>query len=513
MDENYAILSDLHLAEGVDPLTKRVSRFENFYFDKEFERFLIHLQRRGDHSGKPWVFIINGDLIDFLRVTSLPKTPEETRTLPHITPTKRKYGLGTSPAESKWQLEQVIAGHPLFFRSLAWFAFRGNRVVIIKGNHDVNWFWPAVRYRFLEKMQECILEICTSCGQEETRVAEVVDRFEIRQWVYYVKGLLYVEHGNQYDPSNAFRHFLYPLLIDPESPTDLYEIDLPFGSFFLRYFFNKIEYYNPRAANYRYTSTYFLTLWGRHFYEFWNVVRNYFPYFFRTLRKLRVRESQNYREIHDHHVREIDAIGEQEYQQREEFRQIASLHDTYSQETKFDFLVTIFNRPIKKALGALGAVLLLSFLGNLLSQAVQSSGSGFLVRTTLGLLIEYGFILLALFALIMFLRPTPRGVTSREAEPEMLRQKAAQIAGILKVRYITFGHSHVEDMYKIPRSDTWYFNTGTWTPFIDQENQIVRPEVQFPVVIIEDGRARFMQWDDKSNALVDKIFLEDRIQA
>ena len=512
MDENIAILSDLHLGEGVHPVTRRVSRLENFYFDHEFERLLTHLQQRRDETGKPWMLIINGDLIDFLRVTSLPKSPQETSDLAHISPTKRKYGLGTSPAESKWQLEQVIAGHPVVFRSLALFAFAGNRVVIIKGNHDVNWFWPAVRYRFLEKMEGFMREVCSTCGQDENKVAEALDRFEIRQWVYYIEGLLYVEHGNQYDPSNAFKHFLYPLLIDPESPVDLYEIDLPFGSFFLRYFFNKIEYYNPRAANYRYTSSYFHTLWGRHFYEFWNVARNYFPYFFRTLRKFRTREGQNYREIREHHLREIDRIGEEDYGKRDAFREIAGLHQTHAYETGFDFLVSILKRPIKKMAGALVAVLLLSLLGNLFSQAILSSHLNLFLRTTLGLFIEYGFIILAIVAALMFLRPTPGGTTFREAEPETLRQKAAQIARILRVPYITFGHSHVADMWKVPGVDTWYFNTGTWMPFIDLENQIVRPEVQFPVITIENGTARFLRWNPRDNALEDQVLLEERTE-
>jgi hypothetical protein len=134
------------------------------------------------------------------------------------------------------------------------------------------------------------------------------------------------------------------------------------------------------------------------------------------------------------------------------------------------------------------------------------------MRTTLSLFIDYGFILLVILAVLMFLRPTPAGTIYREAEPETLRQKAAQIARILKVPYVSFGHSHVEDMWKIPGREAWYFNTGTWTPFIDLENQIVRPEVQFPVVIVEDSVARSMRWDDRHQTLEDRVLLEDRIQ-
>jgi len=510
MREHYAILSDLHMAEGVEEGSRRLSRLENFYFDSQLENLLTHLEERHARSGIPWVLVINGDMIDFLRVTSLPHEPEDLRALPPLTPTKKRYGLGTSPAESKWQLERVIAGHPVAFRGLARFVLQGNRLVIVRGNHDVNWFWPAVRYRFLEKMEEYMREICENCSLDEALVAQALDRIEIRQWVYYVKGVLYVEHGNQYDPSNAFRHFLYPLLIDPDSPVGLYEIDLPFGSFFVRYFFNKIEYYNPRAANYRYSSAYFNTLWGRHFYEFWNVVRSYFPYFFRTLRKLRAREIQNYHEINEHHQREIDALGEKEYQEREAFRRIADLGEAGAHLTRYDFLFAVLSRPLKKAAAALASVLFLLFLGNLLSQAILSSHMNLFVRTTLGLFIDYGFVGLCLLAALLLLRPTPGGMSYREAEPHTLRRKAARIAQILKVRYVCFGHSHVEDLWKLPGTQAWYFNTGTWTPFIDPENQIVRPEVQFPVVVIEGEKASFMQWDDHRSCLAERVFLEER---
>ena len=44
------------------------------------------------------------------------------------------------------------------FRALARFLLAGHRVVILKGSHDVNWFWPEVRYRFLELMQDHLKE-------------------------------------------------------------------------------------------------------------------------------------------------------------------------------------------------------------------------------------------------------------------------------------------------------------------------------------------------------------------
>jgi hypothetical protein len=61
-------------------------------------------------------------------------------------------------------------------------------------------------------------------------------------WLYYEPGLLYAEHGHQYDSLNSFDDFLHPL-----TPDNL--IDLPVGSFFVRYLFNKVESDYPFADN------------------------------------------------------------------------------------------------------------------------------------------------------------------------------------------------------------------------------------------------------------------------
>ena len=81
-------------------------------------------------------------------------------------------------------------------------------MIIIKGNHDVNWFWPEVRYRFYELMETFLRELCTTQGRKEKEIAGALDRLYVRSWSLYIRNLLYVEHGNQYDPANTFRNFL-----------------------------------------------------------------------------------------------------------------------------------------------------------------------------------------------------------------------------------------------------------------------------------------------------------------
>jgi len=507
---DYAIVSDFHLAEGKRPATQRYSRHENFLSDRAFEQFLLHLEKLAEQKGRPWTLIFNGDLLDFLRVTSIPSRDAYPKGLPRLTSTKRKYGLGTSPAESKWQLERIVEGHTTFFRALAGFLLAGNEVIIIKGNHDVNWFWPEVRYRFLELLGQFLSELCPDRLNREKKIGRALDRLHIRPWSFHIEGLLYVEHGNQYDSVNAFRNFLYPILEDPYSPVDRYELDLPFGSFFCRYFYNKVEYLNPIAPNYRHSTSYFYSLWRRRFYETWNLVSSYFPYFFRTLGKLQVHRGPRFKKMREHNLRLLNKVGE-EYGREKEVSKIAKLH-LPPYESKVEFINLLVESPLKKFFVATGGILLFSFLWSLVSGWILSSHTNLFFRTTFSLLIDFSFILLGLLLLVFTLRPSKTGTRSQEAEPKTLRKKAARIAEILDVKYITFGHTHMEDVWKVPGRDTWYFNTGTWIPLIDDELRTLRPDRHYPVMILEGDKATLRRWNEATGELEELPLLEDRIQ-
>lgn len=507
---DFVVLSDLHLSEGRDPSTLRVSRLENFFLDGPFQRMLCHLHDIAQNRGRRWILILNGDFMDFLRVTRIPDPSRLPAGLPPISPTKARYGLGTSPAESKWQLERIFEGHPEFFQGLARFLLCGHQLVILKGNHDVNWFWPEVRYRFLELLEDCMrrLERNGQSAGDDERIAQALDGVEIRPWVYYVPDLLYVEHGNQYDPVNAFRNFLYPMLLDPECPAGRYEIDLPFGSFFIRYFFNKIEAHDSTAANYVRPSSYFSTLLGRQFYVVWNVARNYLPSFTRTWRKTRQRRDGRYRDIESRNRRLVEETGE-EYGKPEAFVRIAALHETPIAGGRSEFLSRMLSRPLRRLLITVAGLVGLSFVWSFLTEWILGSATSLLVRSTTSLVLNYAFIFAGILWFLFSLRPGPEAVLYRESDPRVLRAAAARISDILQVRYVTFGHSHMEDIWKVPGRHTWYFNTGTWTPVLDAENRIVRPALHMPVLLVENGQARLARWNDGCGRFEDLPVLKD----
>ncbi|MEW6418638.1 MAG: metallophosphoesterase [Nitrospirota bacterium] len=226
------IISDLHLSEGWDPVTKRLSRNEDFFFDLNFQRFLQHLAGRAERGGFYYKLIINGDFVDFLQFTSVPE--DETIGGEVITKRERQLGLGISVVKTLWKLNILMNGHWIFFHALKEFVLRGNEVIIIPGNHDIEWMIPEVQERFKEKL---------SADIPEDKKTEFINRIQFVPWFYYDPYLsVFVEHGSQYDPLNSFDYFLCPYRKDGT-------LELPAGSFFVRYLFNRVEQYYPFADN------------------------------------------------------------------------------------------------------------------------------------------------------------------------------------------------------------------------------------------------------------------------
>ena len=268
---NYLFVSDLHLSEGRDPRTGLLSPNEDFFHDDGFARFLVyHVQlsrqpQAAAHYRKPWKLVVNGDIFDFLQVTKLPAEGDEleavrgVRRHADLSQNEQEYGLGTRSAEIVWKLEQIAAGHPVFFQALGWFlAQPGQEVILLKGNHDVETYWPAVQARMRALVAAAYAawraagmrgeEVDSPLPWDEALPASIADvvpaSIQFPPWFYYEPGLFFVEHGNQYDPPNAFNDVLAPVLPDrPEM------IELPAGSFFVRYFFNKVEQVHPFADN------------------------------------------------------------------------------------------------------------------------------------------------------------------------------------------------------------------------------------------------------------------------
>jgi len=208
------ILSDLHLGAGY---AGQDNQLEDFIADMELVKFLHSIQHECDHEQLEVELIINGDFFEFLQVPAV-ENYDPAQTYP------RELYLDSSEQASVQRLNIIAQGHPEVFDALSDFMYVEHpqrRITIIKGNHDVNLFWPRVKSRLREIL-----------GASGTRASLLLfaDEFVSREKIY-------VEHGHQRaEKINAYRDFF-----NPRSPDDPGQLHYPAGSCFVIECFNKIE--------------------------------------------------------------------------------------------------------------------------------------------------------------------------------------------------------------------------------------------------------------------------------
>jgi UDP-2,3-diacylglucosamine pyrophosphatase LpxH len=245
------VISDLHLAAGLNS-NRNYDGTENFFADYSFVRFLDHLEKKISPT-KKGLLVINGDLVDFLRIKNIPVSQRDFETwskiledigLPvpidtlrsSITAKEVKYGLGTEDYKSIWKLYVCATGHPEFFEKLASWLWNGNELIITKGNHDLEWYWRPVRNYLRYLLAQRISSRQNS--KVEDSLANIVNpqtHFVDNRLI--IDEQICIEHGHNYE---HFTSVDGPPVLKGEK-----QLNLPFGSFFNRYLINRIELAYP----------------------------------------------------------------------------------------------------------------------------------------------------------------------------------------------------------------------------------------------------------------------------
>jgi UDP-2,3-diacylglucosamine pyrophosphatase LpxH len=409
---------------------------------------------------------------------------------PRLSPREERYGLGTTPEQTAWKMRYSATNHPGFFEALARFLARGHGLAYVKGNHDVDMHWPLVQ----ETFRDLVVEAGQRCPElGGTSLQDLRERIEFWPWVYYEPGLAYVEHGNQYEPANFFRDFLNPIL--PEDPQRL---ELPLGSFIVRYAFNSLETSHPWADNVKPASRYVRWLFKEDFFGGVSTILDNLGLLLRTMwqafRKRAVLPRMDRSVLQDLQDRSGLLAG----LSPEAMAEVVEL--SHARVEKW------WRRILRNAaLGTLSFVLLLGMVVLLIRPLLDLLRGG-LTRTPWLLT---GGQLAGSLALFLIRRLVARRLHS-EAEKNYLTLTAQRIAVILNrhgqaVPYLVFGHTHDTDVVKLARQpdvpyDQWYVNTGTWTQVWSEEQKLVRESKQFAFFeILRDeppGRPTLWQWND-----------------
>jgi UDP-2,3-diacylglucosamine pyrophosphatase LpxH len=177
MNLKTVVISDIHIGAG---------KLDDC--DDALEAQLCNFFKMLSSNDIPVELVINGDFLEFIQAP-----PWQGETL--RSKTKDDIRLCFTERQSVLKLENIIQAHGAVFKGLEEFlaSKQENRLVIVPGNHDADFFWPEVRQKFAE----------TVCGMS--------DRLKNRLFFHLEQGYaptahsgIWIEHGHQYDPINSF---------------------------------------------------------------------------------------------------------------------------------------------------------------------------------------------------------------------------------------------------------------------------------------------------------------------
>lgn len=187
---NYIMLSDVHLGSDIIPHVRPWAStswlLEKHEIDVRLVGWLDHYCAQRD-QGRPWRLVIAGDFLDLAGISLT--TPAGMRTAP--TAEEQRHGLGSAVDHVLHKVKAIVARHPSVFQALGRFVAAGNALVFVRGNHDIELYWSEAQSALISAI--LALEPVRDHHALRSRIA-------IRPWFFAVEGLLYVEHGHEFDP-------------------------------------------------------------------------------------------------------------------------------------------------------------------------------------------------------------------------------------------------------------------------------------------------------------------------
>jgi UDP-2,3-diacylglucosamine pyrophosphatase LpxH len=455
------VISDLHMASGLN-INSNYEGTENFFADQSFSRFLNHLQKK--QGDKKSILIINGDFIDFLRIVNLPETDSDFSSWQKmladigiakskeelqksITAKEKKFGMKTHDYKSVYRLHICAQGHPLVFESLACWLLNGNSIIITKGNHDLEWYWKAVR-DYLRLIFAQHISAIQNSDIESILKQNVIPNLTFVDDKLIIDENIYIEHGHRYE------NFCWP-----GSPATVgnkgKELSLPFGSFFNRYLINYVELAYPYIDNIRPGGNILPVLIREKFPLAIKILFYYLPF-------------------------ALEIIPKRQYKQA--FRHV------------WHFFLMIF-LPVGITVFAIWHTF---HVNNLVADIPKSGSGNFILQQIFSVVKNFAFLSLSYFLGRLLIR-------LQVSAPENLYTNAKKVFdSALKPQLVTFGHTHnpQQEQYKPGQH---YYNTGTWMPVYELDAADVRLEKTFTFLhITHDSRGNInptelQRWNDDAS--------------
>ncbi len=482
---DLAVLSDLHLGEGIQSPELRYVPNEDFFYDKPFARFLETLKARSFGNPDGLRLVLNGDTLDFLTVTSVPSDEEAAARGFWVSSFERKFGLNPTAKKSVYKLDRIVSGHREFFRALAAFVADGFRIEIVRGNHDLELYFPEVRNRFLDHLVH-----------HDSRLSKeaVFERVCFHDWFYFEPGRVYIEHGNQYDPGNSVRYPFHPILPMKYRKKESDGIlDYPLGSIFVRFFYNRVRLldpYSPRIVSFDH---YLAFIKRYNLFDVWKVYRDHYPHFIEALGT----------------APEIGSAGATQEEDARERRDLENLsHEGVSSDV-YTRLNALKVSPLSASKAAV--------VGEMIS-AVMRRGVRFFALAFAAIFLWFGVmqlidkvpgITMNAFLMALFAVMSLGGVLTvwihldrklrrkdRISDPAKMPVQAEKIAEITGVPMVILGHTHMVDYRRIAGGRAVYANSGTWTAVDNPWTRFMRNARRLTFLYVQGKGLSLSRWND-----------------
>ncbi len=455
MSHNLIVLSDVHLGSDLVQHARpdapaggvAVSRR-----DRELVA-LIDWYRDRRQGGLPWRLVIAGDFVDFVGM-SVSAEGAELVTEPNEE--ERLHGLGSAVDHTLAKLRRVAVHHQSVFAALARFVAAGNTLVIVRGNHDVDFHWEPVQDEF-----RALVAAHAPISQ---------DGIEFSDWFYYEEGVVYVEHGHQYDDFCSYENVLHPVL--PSDPKRSYR---SLSDILLRYVvrptrgLKETGHDTASALDYlRFGAS--LGLRG-----IASLGRRFAVAILALLALWREHMSGAANWVRAEHDRKMALLAEA--------RQISLI--------KLKALAQLQKPPVTKSLVRILAGVMIDRV------AVSVVVAALVIRLLLArwtplLGLELGVSVPLLGALAWLWRRARGAIDPSDA----LRERAALVARVFPAAFVVMGHTHLPEVHKAANVASTYVNLGAWAEEEPEDGRVpLLPASRTHFVVQHvDGRAEAALW-------------------
>ncbi len=432
------VVSDMHIGRDCKEITGFAGTLRpNPEFDRHFIDMLDFYTLDKEEE---WKLVIAGDFIDFMEVVVTPRGegPLDLKLTFEVTDEEKEFGLGSEAERCVVKLQRTVEYHQEFFARIAKFVKGGGELVLMRGNHDVEFYWGKVQRYFRKQLADLAFR-----GQR-LEVDEAIDqrnafqeRLIFAPWFYFEPGRVYIEHGHQYDVYCSFDHWLHPV-----SPTNPRRIDTPLSAFAMRYFVNLLTDFAAHDVD----------LWGVRDYINWLREKGAAG----SLWIARMGLYAGYRIVEYAARFSLGRVGR--YAQEHGKKMVLEAERFMIPLDKLTAVDNLHHTPVSRNLSE---VMRLLFLDRILLFA----GSTWLMFMSLLIFSDvwlqfFAVILIGVLGYVINRQLAPR----RYLQPGPKQISAAKrIAEILEVPVVVMGHSHARRDKRIARNAR-FINTGCWLP-------------------------------------------------